>query len=44
MVVAGLLSVVMFPLGALTILRGGKPTEPDEPGRPHHPDHESMPI
>jgi Kef-type K+ transport system membrane component KefB len=44
MVVAGLLSVVMFPLGALTILRGGKPGGADEPGRPHHADNESMPI
>jgi Kef-type K+ transport system membrane component KefB len=44
MVVAGLLSVVMFPLGALTILRGGKSGGADEPGRPHHADHESMPI
>ena len=31
MVVAGLLSVVLFPLGALTILRGGKPGAADEP-------------
>ena len=31
MVVAGLLSVVLFPLGALTILRGGKPGTADEP-------------
>jgi Kef-type K+ transport system membrane component KefB len=30
MVVAGLVSVVLFPLGALTILRGGKPVAPDE--------------
>src|SRR5215207_2131702 len=30
MVVAGLVSVVLFPLGALTILRGGKPAAPDE--------------
>jgi Kef-type K+ transport system membrane component KefB len=30
MVVAGLLSVVLFPLGALTILRFGKPAGPDE--------------
>jgi Kef-type K+ transport system membrane component KefB len=29
MVVAGLLSVVLFPLGALTILRGRKPASPD---------------
>jgi hypothetical protein len=29
-VVAGLLSVVLFPLAALTILRGGKPAAPDE--------------
>jgi Kef-type K+ transport system membrane component KefB len=29
MVVAGLLSVVLFPLAALTILRGGKPAAPD---------------
>jgi Kef-type K+ transport system membrane component KefB len=45
MVVAGLLSVVLFPLGALTLLRGGgKPGAADEPGGPHHADHESMPI
>jgi Kef-type K+ transport system membrane component KefB len=44
MVVAGLLSVVMFPLGALTILRGGKPGGADEPGRPHHANNESRPI
>src|SRR5215212_8983472 len=31
MVVVGLLSVVLFPLGALTILRGGKPGAADEP-------------
>jgi Kef-type K+ transport system membrane component KefB len=31
MVVAGLLSVVLFPLGALTILRGGKPGAAGEP-------------
>ncbi|MDQ5811209.1 MAG: cation:proton antiporter [Actinomycetota bacterium] len=43
MVVAGLLSVVLFPLGALTILRGGgKPGAADELGGPHHADHESM--
>src|ERR671927_369439 len=30
MVVAGLLSVVLFPLGALTLLRGGKPSAPEE--------------
>jgi len=29
MVVAGLLSVVLFPLGALTILRGGKTDDPE---------------
>jgi Kef-type K+ transport system membrane component KefB len=45
MVVAGLFSVVLFPLGALTLLRGGgKPGAADEPGGPHHADHESMPI
>ncbi len=45
MVVAGLLSVVLFPLGALTILRGGgKPGAADELGGPHHADHESMPT
>jgi Kef-type K+ transport system membrane component KefB len=45
MVVAGLLSVVLFPLGALTILRGGgKPGAADEPGGPHHAEHGSMPI
>jgi Kef-type K+ transport system membrane component KefB len=46
MVVAGLLSVVMFPLGALTILRsGGKPgadQEPDDPSR--RAGYESMPT
>src|SRR5215207_8911404 len=40
MVVAGLLSVVLFPLGALTILRGGKPAAPDELDRPDHAGHE----
>src|SRR5215207_1257815 len=30
MVVAGLLSVILFPLGALTILRAGKPAGPDD--------------
>jgi Kef-type K+ transport system membrane component KefB len=30
MVVAGLLSVILFPLGALTILRAGKPGGPDD--------------
>jgi Kef-type K+ transport system membrane component KefB len=44
MVVAGLLSVVLFPLAALTILRGGKSAGADESGTPHHADHESMPI
>src|SRR3712207_353796 len=45
MVVAGLLSVVLFPLGALTILRGGgKPGAADELGGPHHADHKSMPT
>jgi Kef-type K+ transport system membrane component KefB len=38
MVVAGLLSVVLFPLGALTILRAGKPAEPDGLD---HLDHEA---
>jgi Kef-type K+ transport system membrane component KefB len=39
MVVAGLLSVVLFPLAALTILRGGKPTgsgRANRPGRAAH--------
>jgi Kef-type K+ transport system membrane component KefB len=36
MVVAGLLSVVLFPLGALTILRSGKPGGPDELDRLDH--------
>jgi Kef-type K+ transport system membrane component KefB len=40
MVVAGLLSVVLFPLGALTILRGGKPAAPDELDRFDHASHE----
>ena len=44
MVVAGLLSVVLFPLGALTLLRGGKPGVAEDPGGPHHADHESMPT
>src|SRR5215217_5859118 len=35
MVVAGLLSVVLFPLSALTILRG-KPVAPDDPGDLEH--------
>ena len=40
MVVAGLLSVVLFPLAALTILRGGKPAAPDGLGRFDHAGHE----
>jgi len=40
MVVAGLLSVVLFPLAALTILRGGKPAAPDELDRFDHASHE----
>jgi Kef-type K+ transport system membrane component KefB len=40
MVVAGLLSVVLFPLVALTILRGGKPAAPDELDRFDHASHE----
>src|SRR5829696_1901544 len=40
MVVAGLLSVVLFPLDALTILRGGKPAAPDELDRFDHASHE----
>ena len=39
MVVAGLLSVVLFPLGALTILRGRKPASPDGLDRFDHADH-----
>lgn len=38
MVVAGLLSVVFFPLGALTILRAGKPAGPEQLD---HLDHKS---
>jgi Kef-type K+ transport system membrane component KefB len=44
MVVAGLLSVVLFPLGALTLLRGGKPGAAENPGGPHQVDHESMSV
>jgi Kef-type K+ transport system membrane component KefB len=44
MVVAGLLSVVLFPLGALTILRGVKPGAAEDPGGSHRADHESMPT
>jgi hypothetical protein len=45
MVVAGLLSVVLFPLGALTILRGGgKPGADLDPENPHHADYDSMPT
>ena len=40
MVVAGLLSVVLFPLAALTILRGGKPAAPDGLDRLDHAGHE----
>src|SRR5215204_180896 len=36
MVVAGLLSVILFPLGALTILRAGKPAGPDDLDRLDH--------
>jgi Kef-type K+ transport system membrane component KefB len=43
MVVAGLLSVVLFPLGALTTLRGGKPTAPEEPDDLDHADHKPEP-
>ena len=43
MVVAGLLSVVLFPLGALMILRGGKPTAPEEPDDLDHADHKPEP-
>ena len=39
MVVAGLLSVVLFPLAALTILRGGKPAAPDGLDRLDHAGH-----
>jgi hypothetical protein len=43
MVVAGLLSVVLFPLGALTLLRGGNPAdEPDD--LDHHADYEPEPT
>jgi hypothetical protein len=44
MVVAGLLSVVLFPLGALTLLRGVKPGAAEDPGGSHRADHESMPT
>jgi Kef-type K+ transport system membrane component KefB len=45
MVVAGLLSVVLFPLAALTLLRGGeKPTPADEPDDLDHADHEPEPT
>jgi Kef-type K+ transport system membrane component KefB len=40
MVVAGLLSVVLFPLATLTLLRGGKPAAPDELDRFDHAGHE----
>jgi Kef-type K+ transport system membrane component KefB len=40
MVVAGLLSVVLFPLAALTTLRGGKPAAPDGLDRFDHSGHE----
>jgi Kef-type K+ transport system membrane component KefB len=40
MVVAGLLSVVLFPLAALTILRGGKPAAPDGLDRFDHAGHD----
>ena len=40
MMVAGLLSVVLFPLAALTILRGGKPAAPDGLDRLDHAGHE----
>ena len=39
MVVAGLLSVVLFPLGALTIFRGRKPASPDGLDRFDRADH-----
>ena len=42
MVVARLLSVVLFPLGALTILRGRQPGAADEPDGPHRADHEPI--
>jgi Kef-type K+ transport system membrane component KefB len=44
MVVAGLLSVVLFPLGALTLLRGGKPAAADEPDDLDPADHEPEPT
>jgi Kef-type K+ transport system membrane component KefB len=44
MVVAGLVSVVLFPLGALTILRGGKPAAPDELDGLDHAGHEPEPT
>jgi Kef-type K+ transport system membrane component KefB len=44
MVVAGLLSVVLFPLGALTLLRGGKAAAGDEPDDLDHADHEPEPT
>jgi Kef-type K+ transport system membrane component KefB len=40
MVVAGLMSVVLFPLGALTTLRGGNPVAPDELDGLDHAGHE----
>jgi Kef-type K+ transport system membrane component KefB len=43
-VVAGLLSVVLFPLGALTILRGGKPAVVDQRDGLDDAGHESGPT
>jgi hypothetical protein len=40
MMVAGLLSVVMFARGAVTNLRGGKPAAPDEVDGFDHAGHE----
>jgi Kef-type K+ transport system membrane component KefB len=44
MVVAGLLSVVLFPLGALTLLRGGKAAAADEPDDLDDAGHEPEPT
>ena len=45
LVVAGLLSVVLFPLGALTLLRGGgKPTLGDRRDDPDDIGHEPEPT
>lgn len=43
LVVAGLLSVVLFPLGALTLLRAGKRPPGPRPGAPNEPDPVSIP-